>query len=368
MNILIAPDKFKGTLSAWEVCQAIGEGLLRYHRNFNITSIPLADGGEGTLEILDKHLQLQTVVKEVNDPLLRPIKAAYKISGDIAYIEMARASGLELLRAGERNCFYTSSLGTGELILDAYRRGARQFYLFVGGSATCDGGLGVLQALGIKARQQDRELQPIGASLGSITSLDTSALQIKDEISFTVVCDVKNPLYGPQGAAWVFGPQKGASAEEVQQLDAGLQHFAGVIERQQGRKVHLFEGSGAAGGIAAGIAGFFPTAIRAGIDTILEMVKLADAVAAADLVITGEGKLDAQTLHGKVISGVHALCLGQGKKLAVICGTLELTEAQLEALTFWKVLSLTREDTDSATAIKNAYQLLSDRAYELIQP
>ena len=368
MKVLIAPDKFKGSLSAREVCEAVQTGLHRHDPSHIITKIPLADGGEGTLDILDEYLKLQTITLQVNDPLFRPVTASYKIAGEVAYIEMAQASGLDLLTSSERNCLHTSSLGTGELIYHAYEQGARIFYLFIGGSATSEAGLGVLHALGIRAMHGNQTLKPVGQSLADITHLDTSGLYLDpQQLRFVVVCDVRNPLYGPQGAARVYGPQKGADAAGVERLDQGLRNFAQVVQQQQGLPIHEFEGSGAAGGIAAGIKGFFPTKIQRGIDSIMELVGLPKAMAEADLVITGEGKMDHQTLEGKVISGVHELCTRMNKDLGVICGTLSLTPLQLESMNFCNVQSLVRGDTDLTTAMQQARQLVSERAYEMLQ-
>ena len=368
MNVLIAPDKFKGSLTASEVCNAIEQGLLQFDETLTIEKIPLADGGEGSLEIIEQHLDLQTVSLEVSDPLGRSIKASYRLSETTAYIEMAAASGLDLLKEDERNCLFTSSLGTGQLILDAYSRGITQIYLFVGGSATNDAGMGILNALGVRALGNDQFLKPIGSSLLDLTGFDETKQRIHaTEISFTVVCDVKNLLFGPQGAAFVYAPQKGADSRSVELLDQGLRNFAQVVLKQQGISVDNFEGAGAAGGVAAGIKAFFPANIRSGIEAIIEIVGLAEAVAAADLIITGEGKFDHQTLEGKVVHGVHHLCSRYQKRMAVICGIVDLDAHQLETLNIWKVSSLVRNDTTMEQAIDNAFELVSRRAFELLE-
>ncbi|MDH3712200.1 MAG: glycerate kinase, partial [Cyclobacteriaceae bacterium] len=267
----------------------------------------------------------------------------------------------------ERNCLNTSSLGTGELIWDAIDKGARQIYLFIGGSATTEAGLGILQALGINAINKGQILPPVGSSLVDITEFDTSGLKIEpQELEFIVVCDVRNPLYGPQGAAFVYAPQKGADQQAVHLLDKGLRNFADIIRQQRGLNVHDFEGSGAAGGIAAGIKSFFPARIQRGIDTIMELVDLRTALSRADLVITGEGKLDGQTLEGKVIAGVHGLCKIAGKKLAVICGSSTLTPEQTRDMGFWEVQPLVKDDIPMQEALDNAFELVSKRAFELL--
>ena len=368
MKVLIAPDKFKGSLTATEVCNAIEQGLLQSDETLTIEKIPLADGGEGSLEIIEQHLDLQAVSLEVSDPLGRPIRASYRLSETTAYIEMAPASGLDLLKEDERNCLFTSSFGTGQLILDAYSRGVTQIYLFVGGSATNDAGIGILNALGIRALGNGQFLKPIGISLSELTGFDESLQRIPaGGISFRVICDVKNPLYGPQGAAFVYGPQKGADFDAVKLLDQGLRNFAQVVLEKQGISVDNFEGAGAAGGVAAGIKAFFPTSIQSGIEAIIEIVGLGKSVASADLVITGEGKFDHQTLEGKVVKGVHNLCSQYQKRMAVICGIVDLDPHQLETLNIWKVSSLVRNDTTMQQAIDNAFKLVSRRAFELLE-
>ncbi len=368
MNILVAPDKFKGSLSAWEVCQAVEEGVLQYNSSYQVTAIPLADGGEGTLEILHRYLDLQAVEVEVCDPLSRPILASYSLSGSTAYIEMAAASGLDLLKPEEQNCLYTTSFGTGQLVADAYSRGAREFYLFIGGSATNDGGIGFLKALGISPMQGNSHLLPIGENLLNITDFQQAGeIAANESIHFNVVCDVKNPLYGPNGASYVYGPQKGANSEAVEILDQGLRNLAEVVMQKRQIDIAHFEGSGAAGGIAAGISAFFPTTIRSGIDTVMNMVDLTQAIANADLVISGEGKLDGQTLEGKVISGVLGLCKVHDKPLGIICGVIELDDTKLETLGFWRAVSLVGEEIDQQLAMSQGSGIVKLKAIQLME-
>lgn len=364
MRILIAPDKYKGSLTALQVSSAIEVGLLRFDSSFIIEKIPLADGGEGSLGIIQPHLKLASTAVTVKDPLERPVKATYMYSKTAAFIELAAASGINLLDEQERNCLITSTYGTGQLILDAFNRGLKQIYLFVGGSATNDGGIGILSSLGVNALGDKGVLPPIGVNLSKITSFDSSGCMVGG-INFTVVCDVMNPLYGPTGAAFVYAPQKGADAASVELLDQGLRNLAKVIRENHGKKVDEFEGAGAAGGIAAGLKAFFPVKVKSGIESIIEIVQLSSAIESADLVITGEGKLDHQTLQGKVIKGVRDLCLQKKKKLAVICGVLDLDETVLKSLGFWKVKSLVGSGISKGQAIQNAFDILSQRAFEL---
>ncbi|MEQ1588006.1 MAG: glycerate kinase, partial [Cyclobacteriaceae bacterium] len=236
MTILIAPDKFKGSLSAKGVCEAVRTGLLKLDPSLSIITVPLADGGEGTSELLTINSRGSVINCSVSDPLFRKVNASYGISGDgtTAFIEMASASGLHLLTKEERNPLNTTTYGTGELIKDAIERGVNKIILAIGGSATNDAGIGMAAALGMKFIDKNgNELQPIGSNLIHIHSIvDAHFLPKKNKIQFVVLCDVDNELYGPSGAAFVYGPQKGADAQTVQLLDQGLKHFASVVEKE----------------------------------------------------------------------------------------------------------------------------------------
>ncbi|GJM30572.1 MAG: glycerate kinase [Cyclobacteriaceae bacterium] len=364
MRIILAPDKFKGTLSAMEVCEAMESGLLQHNKKFVIKKIPLADGGEGSLDIIQPYLALQSQSIPVKDPLGRPIMATYMYSNDAAYIEMSAASGISLLKDEERNCLLTSTYGTGQLVSDAFDRGLKRIFLFVGGSATNDGGMGILKALGIKAFGKNGTLSPVGKSLPDITGFDYSDC-LTPGIQFTIVSDVMNPLYGPTGAAYVYAPQKGASKETVKLLDEGLRNMARVVWESRKVKIDEFEGAGAAGGIAAGLKAFFPVMIKSGVKFISEIVKLQSEISAADLVITGEGKFDLQTLQGKVVKGVYDICLNNNKRLAVVCGLLD-PEVKLEGLNIWKIVSLVQPGITIEHAMGNAHNLVRQRTFELL--
>ncbi|MDP4680019.1 MAG: glycerate kinase, partial [Cyclobacteriaceae bacterium] len=336
MKILISPDKFKGSLSAQEVCEAVHRGIKRFDDKIGTVFHPLADGGEGTLENLESSLDLKTLYAAVNDPLFRPIKAEYKMSKESAYIEMAAASGLPLLTEEERNCLYTTTFGTGELILDAVKNGARHIYLFVGGSATNDAGIGMAAALGYQFfDSENRQITPIGGELNKLDRIEKANLKFDlDQIRITVVCDVKNPLFGLEGAAYIYGPQKGANAEEIKLLDDGLRNFSKVVESNFGMDISKLEGGGAAGGISAGAVVFLNADIKPGIQTIFEITEYEKKLDSIDLIITGEGKLDLQTIHGKVIHGVDQISSKYGIPYAIICGIaedLEMLERELNA-------------------------------------
>jgi glycerate 2-kinase len=336
MRVLIAPDKFKGSLSALGVAEAMAEGVRLADPGVEVTLFPLADGGEGTAEILTFHTGGQLVEAEVRDPLFRPINASFGLSGDgrRAFIEMATASGLPLLRPEERNCFHTTTLGTGELVLAAIRQGARHIILGIGGSATNDAGIGMASALGYRFLDGAGEpLAPVGRNLGHIRRIDASQLLFDPgEVTVHVACDVDNPLHGPQGASWVYGPQKGASPAELEELDRGLAHFAGLVEDTFGQAVAEVPGAGAAGGLGAGALLFLRAALTPGIDLVMAQTRLAEQLAGIDLILTGEGKLDRQTLSGKVVKGVCDLARPRGIPVAALCGTLEATPEETRAL------------------------------------
>lgn len=325
MNILLAPDKFKGSLSAKDVCEALNIGLHRTYPHATIISRPLADGGDGSLSVLDYYLDVKTISKTVQDPLGRPVIAQYKLSKAIAHIELAAASGLVLLKPEERNCMHTSSFGTGELIADAILRGAKEIFLFIGGSATNDGGMGIAAALGYRFLDKQGEvLSPIGKNLISIQSIDVSKVNIDfHQIKIYVISDVNNPLYGENGAAFVYASQKGASAEEIVILDKGLKNLSDLLSKQGYTDIAQIPGAGAAGGVGGGAMAFLKAELKSGIQFFIDLTGLEQAIKDCDILITGEGKLDKQTEQGKVISGVCALAKKYDKKVIAVCGNAD---------------------------------------------
>lgn len=329
MNILIAPDKFKGTLSSLEVCAIVEDELRRnLLQRHNIKSFPLADGGDGTTDVLRYHLGGRVEELMVHDPLMRPVQSSYLITADgkTAFIEMARASGLVLLKPLEQNPLHTTTYGTGELIRDALTKGATHICLGIGGSATNDGGTGALAALGVRFLNKDGSaFIPTGGTLEQIAEIDLSALsgRLKDA-KIIALCDVTNPFTGTQGAAQVYAPQKGADKETVQQLEKGMEHFARLTRGRTGLDLNQVPGSGAGGGIAGGLHAWLNAEIKSGVQSIMELTRFEDALQWADLVITGEGKVDEQTLSGKLVMGVVRKAQQFGKKLLIICGRNEL--------------------------------------------
>jgi glycerate kinase len=326
MNYLIAPDKFKGSLSALAVAEAMAAGVKMADPEASIQLLPLADGGDGTAEILRLHSQGTWVTVEVMDPLHRPIEASYALSGDgtTAFIEMAQASGLALLEEAERNALHTSTFGTGELILHAWEAGVRDMVLGIGGSATSEVGMGMAQALGYRFLDADGQaLVPRGENLQRIQRIDASNLKLDPtQLRLRVACDVSNPLYGPSGAAVIYGPQKGATPEAVAQLDAGAKQMAHCIHQDLGLDLAAVAGGGAAGGLGAGAIAFLGGELMSGIDLVMEVLKIEERLANVDLILTGEGLLDAQTLTGKVIAGLCQRAGKHGIPVAALCGSV----------------------------------------------
>ena len=308
MKIVIAPDSYKESLSALEVATAIEQGFREIWPDADYVKIPVADGGEGTVEAMVAATQGHLVHVDVTGPLGNTIQAFYGLSGDerSAFIEMAAASGLEQVPAGLRDPLKTTSWGTGELIRHALDAGVEHIIIGIGGSATNDGGAGMVQALGAKLLDaQNNDIAHGGAGLESLARIDISQLdQRLAACRIEVACDVTNPLTGEEGASAVFGPQKGATAQMIDRLDSGLRHYARIIARDLDIDVLSLEGGGAAGGMGAALYAFCGAQLRPGIEIVTDALQLAERVADADLVISGEGRIDSQTIHGKVPVGV----------------------------------------------------------------
>ncbi|MEX3018505.1 glycerate kinase [Kluyvera sp. STS39-E] len=308
MKIVIAPDSYKESLSALEVACAIEAGFREVYPDAEYVKLPVADGGEGTVEAMVAATDGRVVTVDVTGPLGESVEGFYGVSGDeqCAFIEMAAASGLELLPQARRNPLITTSWGTGELIRHALDLGVKRIIIGLGGSATNDGGAGMVQALGVKLLTADNKPVSLGgAGLATLAKIDTSGLDSRlAHCQIDVACDVTSPLTGEEGASTVFGPQKGATPEMVAELDDALVHYAHCIEQELALDVLTLEGGGAAGGMGAALYAFCGASLRPGIDIVTEALHLDALVADADLVITGEGRMDSQTVHGKVPVGV----------------------------------------------------------------
>ncbi|NMC31376.1 MAG: glycerate kinase [Veillonellaceae bacterium] len=326
MHVVVAPDSYKGSVSAVDVAAAMERGVLRVFPQAEVRKIPIADGGEGTVEALVTATGGQMRQERVRGPLGEAVDACWGILGDgqTAVIEMAAASGLPLVPPDRRDPRITTTYGTGELIRAALDAGLRRIIIGIGGSATNDGGTGMTQALGAKFLATDRsELAPGGGALGKLKAMDLSGLDPRlAETEITVACDVDNPLCGARGASAVFGPQKGATPAMVAELDAALANFAECARTATGRDIAEMAGAGAAGGLGAGLLFFTPAKLRPGVEIVLEAVKFADIVKDAAFVITGEGRTDFQTAYGKAPVGVAKVAKQFGVPVFCISGGL----------------------------------------------
>ncbi len=364
MNILIAPDSFKDCLSAKDVAEFLQRGLIKSSKNFKIRIVPMADGGEGTVESLVDATKGTYRNINVLDALKRERVAKYGILGDgkTAVIEMAQASGIEHLTLKERNPLITSTFGTGQLILDALNNSCKRIIIGIGGSATNDGGVGMAQALGISFKSGDKkEVSDGGGNLGLIEEIDISNLDPRiDSCEIVVACDVTNPLTGPNGASFVYGPQKGATSEMVEILDYNLNHIANLIKAQLNSDVSDMPGSGAAGGLGAGLMAFCGGKLRGGFDIVASETMLSENCQWADVIITGEGKIDFQTKFGKTPQGVANYAKKYNKPLIAVAGTLGDDYNTLYNSGFDAIFSIVDKPMELDSALKNAPTLLEN--------
>ncbi|MBT2784851.1 MULTISPECIES: glycerate kinase [unclassified Halomonas] len=326
MNVLLCPDSFKDALSAQDAAAAMARGVQRAMPEAHVQVCPLADGGEGSLDALIAATGAERRQLNVHDALGRPRQAAWGWLSDqrTAFIELAEASGLQHLEAEERNALHTSTFGVGELLLAALNQGAEKALLLLGGSATNDAGAGMLQALGARfLDQNDQPLAPGGAALSQLASLELGGLDPRlAKLSLEAAVDVDNPLLGERGASAVFGPQKGASPEEVEQLDRALGHFADISAHALGDDFRTLPGAGAAGGMGFAAKAFLNATLKPGIEMIMQQADMATLLARADLIITGEGRLDGQSLSGKTPIGVSRAAKRLHKPVIVLAGSL----------------------------------------------
>ena len=354
-KITIAIDSFKGSLSSGEVAEAVAQGIHALLPHCEVRKVNIADGGEGTAEALVESLGGSWVEMEASDPLGRPVGVRYGVidGGECAVVEMATASGLPLLRPEERNPLLTSTLGTGEMIADAIRRGCRRFLVAIGGSATNDCGTGMLHALGYRfVNGEGVEIVPCGKALAEIARIDDSGvIEELKECRFVVACDVTNPLYGPNGAAHVFAPQKGATPQMVEQLDDGLRNFARVVREYNGLCVDFVEGAGAAGGLGAGFVGLLGATLQRGIDMVMEALHFEEVLKGSNLAITGEGCIDFQTVMGKAPSGVLHTATRLGIPVVAIGGGVRWCK-ELEESNFAAIVGATPEGMDLQVAMR----------------
>ncbi|GAL19428.1 glycerate kinase [Vibrio maritimus] len=358
MKIIIAPDSYKESLTAMEVAEAIEAGFKKIFTDAEYIKLPMADGGEGTVQSLVDATGGSIVTCNVTGPLGQAVEGFFGLMGDgsTAIIEMAAASGLHLVEPELRNPLVTTTFGTGELVKAALDRGVKHIIVGIGGSATNDGGIGMAQALG--AKLLDSNGNPLGfggGELSKLASIDLSKLDPRlAEIRLEVACDVDNPLCGPKGASHVFGPQKGATPEMVETLDTNLAHYAGVIKSTNGRDVVDIAGAGAAGGLGAALLGLFDAELRPGIQIVMDAVNLSEVVKDADLVITGEGRIDSQTIHGKTPIGVARTAKQYDIPVIAIAGSTAKDCAVVHEHGIDAAYSVVLGATDLPTALKEA--------------
>ncbi|MBN8435227.1 glycerate kinase [Priestia flexa] len=326
MKIVIAPDSFKESLSALEVAEAVEKGFKQVLPQANYVKVPMADGGEGTVQSLVDATDGEIISKTVTGPLGEPVEAFFGILGTkrTAVIEMAAASGLHLVPPAKRNPLMTTTKGTGELISAALDYGVNHIIIGIGGSATNDGGAGMAKALGAQLLDAEgNEILDGGGALGNLAFINLSTLDSRlQHVKIEVACDVDNPLTGERGASAIFGPQKGATPEMVALLDRNLRHYAAVLERDLGQKIDDMPGAGAAGGLGAGLLAFLQAELKRGVDIVIEATNLLEAVRDADVVITGEGKIDGQTIYGKTPIGVAKTAKKHGIPVIGIAGNI----------------------------------------------
>jgi glycerate kinase len=343
MNIVVAPDKFKGSIDSLTLCTIIKKEILAIQPDASVETYPLADGGDGFAGIVQHYFGTTTVFSKTIDPLGKPITAAYQYAeaSATAYIEMAAASGLALLKESEYDPMLASSYGTGLVIRDAISRGAQKIVLGIGGSATHDGGMGMADALGYMFLDKNEDpLDPCGENLSLINEIVMPETDYLEDIEFQVACDVKNPFYGPEGAAFIYAPQKGATAEQVITLDEGLKHLDDLFIKYFNRSVATLPGAGAAGGMGGGCEVFLGARLISGTDHIIEEVGLEAKIAQANVIITGEGCFDEQSLQGKVVGTLARLAQKHNKRIRVICGKSKLNEKDLGVLGIEQLVSL----------------------------
>lgn len=371
MKIVIAPDSFKGSVSALEAGNAIRDGILKVDHEIDTIVVPMADGGEGIVQSLIDATGGNIIRTTVHDPLFRTIDSFYGILGDgkTAVIEIAAASGLPLLKPEERDPMKATSYGTGELIIDAMDKGCTNILLGLGGSATNDGGIGMAQALGVCfLDEKGNNVRFGGYELARIRTIDVSGIDDRvGKVQFIAACDVDNPLCGQNGASNVYGRQKGASDSDVETLDKGLAHLSQIVENSFGLDIKNFPGTGAAGGLGYAVMVFLNAKLERGIDIVTRLLKLDEIMCGADLVITGEGKIDAQTAFGKTAYGVAQTARGLNIPVIALAGSLGPGYSALYNSGFDGIYSIIDKPMLLEEAIDNTKELLENSAGNIVR-
>lgn len=370
MKIVFAPDSFKGTLSAERICELLAEKAQLIFPGCETVGIPVSDGGEGASDVVVSSTKGTFRTVTVRDPMGKPVEAKYGIFHEnCAIIEMAAASGLPLVPAKERNVRRASTYGTGELIADALNQGIRRFHIAIGGSATNDGGIGCAAALGARFLDEDgRELEAVPENFSRIRRIDRTQMNphIK-EASFTVMCDVTNPLLGETGATYIFGPQKGASKEDLIFLEEGMTNYARVLRETFEKDIASTPGAGAAGGLGAGLMAFVNAALNRGIESILTILDFDHVIEGADLVVTGEGMMDYQSVYGKVPFGVGMAAKKQNIPCVAVVGGMGKDAADIYAYGVDSIITTIDSAMPIEKALENAEELFSNAAERLFR-
>ncbi len=371
MKIVIAPNAFKGSMTAGQAAKAMVKGIESVIPDADTLMVPVADGGDGLVDVFTNALSGNIITRDVQGPLWRAIHASYCLVPDmkLAAVEMALASGLALLKDNERNPMLTTTYGTGELIADALARGAQKVVIGIGGSSTNDCGIGMAAALGVQFLDKDgKEVKPVGGEMINVTDIDLSGLYpAVRSADFEVACDVDNPLIGEKGAARVYGPQKGATEFQVRELEDGLENIAAVIEKTLGIDVRNIPGSGAAGGLGAGLMAFLNAKLRKGIDLVFDTVELEEKIRGADLVLTAEGQIDFQTKFGKAPAGVGAVAKKLGVPCIAIAGSVGEGINELHDLGISAVFSLCAGPICLSDAMTNGSDYLTNITAQVIR-
>ena len=370
MKIIIASDSFKGSLSSIEVCKAASEGIKTVAPDCEVVMLPIADGGEGTLEAMTFATGGSIITAQCSNPVGDLISSHYSISGDgkTAVIEMAKASGLYLIPKEKRNPYFTTTYGVGELIIHGLDKGCRNFIVGIGGSATNDGGVGMLQALGFRFLDcHGQELERGGRGLSKLHKIDISMKDKRlDECTFKIACDVDNTLCGPKGASHVFGPQKGATPEMASELDDILAHYAQTIERDLGKSVLEIKGGGAAGGLGTAFVAFLDAVLVSGVELILDSLNFSQELQGVDLVITGEGQMDEQTQYGKVPMGVSRRAKEENIPVVAIVGSISGDLTALYRVGLTAAFSVVNKPMTLDDAMDNAYDLVKQAVENVV--
>jgi len=368
MKFLFASDSFKGTLSSEKTAELLTKAAMQVFRQCECVGVPVADGGEGTADAVLLATGGGRIFVKVHDPLMRSIQASYgKIDENRAIIEMAAASGLPLLTEAERNPAKTTTYGTGELIAAALKAGCRNITVAIGGSATNDGGMGCMAALGVRFLDKDgKALAGTGENLKKVVRIDTTGLLPEaGQASFTVICDVTNPLCGKQGATYTYGPQKGGTPGLLSELEAGMCSYRDVIEKESGINLDTVKGAGAAGGLGGALAVFLHAGLKPGIETVLDLIEFDSRLGGVDYVITGEGRMDWQSCFGKVVQGVGQRCKTHGIPAIALVGSTGEGAEQVLGHGIVSIVKTAPEDMPLADALSRAEELYLDAAVRM---